>query len=231
MCFALVRVMIYYGAQSEGEEHPGGACTVCPMPSITDNETRDEQALIQACIARDSAAWDEFVRRYGRLITGVAASLRRHYGAHACETEDMAAFVYERLLADSCRRLSMWQGRARFSTYLVHVAQNLCRDYLAKHGKERFVDPRQQLPDWLRGFVPPPEDLDEAGRLDALRRAIEQLPPRQAMVIRLRIEGKTLREIGEIMRLPDGTVFSLSRRAVARLREILYPEVSREPSE
>ena len=63
-----------------------------------------------------------------------------------------------------------------------------------------------------------------AGLLNRLDLVIASLSPKQALILKLRLSGKSLRDIAKIMGLPEGTVFGENARAVNRLRELLGPE-------
>ena len=186
----------------------------------------DERVLIRACADGASGQWERFVGQYGRLITSTAAAVRAKSPPHLCEMDDLVAYVYEKLLEDQGRRLRAWRGRAKFSTYLVHVSRNLCIDLLRKSGKEDAalgvarkgpVDP----PD-LHGYSLEEEEWRDVQR-NALREAIDELRPRQRMIIRLRLKGKSLRDIARAMKLPRGTVFVENSRAIERLRGVMGP--------
>lgn len=189
----------------------------------------DEKALIRACIRGEQGSWARFARQYQRLILGVVGYVRRRYAAYRCETDDMLGHVYERLLDDRCRRLRAWRGRARFSTYLVEVAKNLCMDYLKTHNKGACMEPWDDL---LADKASPPlavQEEEQAARVAALRNAIEKLPARQAMVIRLRLSGRTLRAIAVLLKLPEGTVFAENSRALETLRRLLVEHQTEQP--
>ena len=189
------------------------------MPSIVDRE--DERQLVQACAARVPGQWRCFVQRYDRLLRATAASVRRRRGAFQLDLDDLVANVYERLLDDSCRRLRAWRGESRFSTYLVQVAGNLCKDYIAKHAKGLPVNRFDALEDWLSDPADPAQAAMQADQLRALREALKSLPPKQAMILQLRLEGESLRRVACIMSLPKGTVFAENSRDTGRLRKIL----------
>lgn len=77
--------------------------------------------------------------------------------------------------------------------------------------------PTDQPPDGARG---PDEAARSVNRL-ALRRALDQLPPRQRAVIVLRyFEDATETEIAEILGVSVGTVKSTASRALVKLRAV-----------
>src|SRR6185503_13736524 len=89
--------------------------------------------------AKDDAArearWTDFIGTYSRLILHVT---RSGGGLHDAAM-DRYAFVLEQLRHDDFRRLRAYvaDGRSEFSTWLVVVAQRLCRDH-QRHRYGRF---------------------------------------------------------------------------------------------
>jgi RNA polymerase sigma-70 factor (ECF subfamily) len=58
--------------------------------------------------------------------------------------------------------------------------------------------------------------------VQAVRKALEQLPPAQREVVRMRIyEGKTFASIAEELKIPLGTALGRMRSALEKLRSIL----------
>ena len=175
----------------------------------TDNE------LIEACLAENPAAWERFMTQYRRLIRSTAAQLRRRYEVASIDTDDLEHHIYQKLLEDDRRRIRAWQGRARFSTYLVQVTRNLVMDYYALRNKGPLAEEYQvcEQVEYDAG-----EDEHQSQRRVAFEAALKSLPEKQALLIRLRLEGKTLNEIAEITRRPLGTVSVENSRALAKLR-------------
>lgn len=181
-----------------------------------------EQALVAACAEGDAAAWQAFVTAYGRLIEATAAKVNLR-GSAAADLDDLVAHVYEKLLDDGCRRLRAWQGRARFSTYLVQVVRNLALDFAERFQRGPAMTPLEERPE---APAPTPETDEEetmALQVKALRVALDRLPPRQAVIVRMRLEGASLRDIAALLKRPVGTVSVENSRALQRLRTLMEP--------
>ncbi|WP_027345177.1 SigE family RNA polymerase sigma factor [Hamadaea tsunoensis] len=72
---------------------------------------------------------------------------------------------------------------------------------------------------------PAPPGADVAGRLD-VRRALDELPPRQRVLIVLRhLEDVSTAEAAEILGITEGTVKSQTAHGLANLRRVLDPAV------
>lgn len=186
-----------------------------PTPS---NISEDERGLIAACIEGDPDAWKRFERQYGRLIRFVA--VKNTNGIVCFDADDAVSHVFERLLEDGARRLRLWRGESRFSTYLKMVAQNLVLDQV------RSLVAKDKAPDDYPGNDGGRTDSVEGESTQAkmlarrvlLRETIETLSPKQKMIFQLRLRGLGLREIAETMRIPKGTVFAENSRAMDRVR-------------
>ena len=91
----------------------------------------NESAVREAC-------WAEFVETYSRLLLHVTRSSGGEHDA----AMDRYAFILEQLGRDDYRRLRTYvaDGRSEFSTWLVVVAQRLCRD----HQRQRYGRVRPQ---------------------------------------------------------------------------------------
>lgn len=174
--------------------------------------------LITACVEGDPEGWNRFIDAYGRLIRATVLKLFRVQFTPRSDAEDIENYVYEKLLEDACRRLSAWRGRAKFSTYLVQVVRNLVIDYLKKESR----GPRVTLTDDLSKFPDEsdhPLDLElQRERKELLHKAIQGLSASQALIMCLRLKGKTLREIADITNRPVGTISVENSRALEKLR-------------
>lgn len=182
---------------------------------------REEQRLVASCVAGRDGAWEEFLGAYERLIQSVAWKLQGRAHEPVGEVEDLVAHVYEKLLENDCHRLTAWRGRAKLSTYLVPVARNLMLDYLKQRNKGVREELRESelVSEDGRNAMDEQEIFNE--RLESVRKAMRELSPSQALIIQMRLRGKSLREIADITNRPVGTVSVENSRALEKLRKIL----------
>jgi RNA polymerase sigma-70 factor (ECF subfamily) len=102
-----------------------------------------------------------------------------------------------------------------FKTWITRILINVCKKEL-KHAKK--VAPLEELPELIH------EDYDTL----PLRDAITKLPEELRVIINLRyFNNYTLVETAQILKLPQGTVATRQRKALALLR--LELEVDYEP--
>jgi RNA polymerase sigma factor (sigma-70 family) len=155
---------------------------------------------------------------------------------------DRYAFVLEQLGEDDFRRLRAYQRpeAGDFSLWLIVVTRRLCLDhYRHRYGRVRgdasqahYSDPgrtsRRRLVDLVRDEVDPEslaapagarpdEELATAERSRALAGALEELGPRDRLLLRLRFsEELPVRDIAKLMQFP--TLFHVYRRLDAVLK-------------
>jgi RNA polymerase sigma-70 factor (ECF subfamily) len=129
-----------------------------------------------------------------------------------------------------------YEARARFTTFLFHVAQNYWRDEQRKAGarpaEARWPDGSEAgILGSLRAppVAEPQHQLFVRYRQWQIRQAIARLPERYRLVFVLaHLEGYRQTEVAEILAIPVGTVKSRLNTAVRQLREWLGAVEERE---
>ena len=146
-------------------------------------------------------------------------------GGDVSRAEDVLQNAYLKLAQDRAR----FDGRAALKTWWFGVIR------LTAHEEHRRLRFRESLVGrLLAAFTeehhPAPSrqvELDE--RATALRKALSQLPPRQAEVLHLVFyQDLTLAETAGVLRISLGSVRQHYERGKARLRELLQNEDSHE---
>lgn len=184
--------------------------------NMSGNQSPDDASLINRSVAGDTGAFGELVVRYqNRLYNSLV-----HYLRNESEAEE----VLQESFILSFTRLSSFQGKSSFYTWLYRIAFNtaisrrrrkrtqvsLERD-MAGAGKE------------LDGGAPSPESqLDQQERSDELMAALGRLHEDHRSILVLReMDDLSYEEISEILDLPVGTVRSRLHRARAQLKDEL----------
>ena len=185
---------------------------VNPVAVETEYSSDEEAALMRRAGDGDASACRYLVDRHLRSIVSFAY---RFLGDFA-EAEDIAQETFLRLW----RHARQWENRARLSTWLHRVANNLCIDYLRRRRPEG-VENIDHHPD-------PAENQLDAVQRDATSQivvaAIVALPERQRLaVILTHYQDLTNIESAEIMNISVDALESLLSRARRGLRERLIP--------
>ena len=140
----------------------------------------------------------------------------RHY-AHARRLlgrSDGASDAVQDAWASILRGLGRLREADRFPAWSYAIVTRRCHDVMRRKGREAVLDP---------DFDPPDPAAEGGEQAAELRRAMAALPPDQRAAIALfYIEGFSIGEIAEAIRIPEGTVKTRlfhARRALRRQLE------------
>ena len=192
--------------------------------------TTDDTDLIGRAKAGDERAFTRLVKRYEDLVYRYAYKL--------CRDEERAEEVFQDAFVNVFRKLSQFDGKAKFSTWLYRVVTNAClmklrRTKLARasvsiEAPDGFTDTpafdaegkrRQTIPSWKDTPLDGVMRHELRSKLD---NAIAKLPPDYRVVFVLRdIEERSADETARILRLSVPAVKSRLHRARAFLRQQL----------
>lgn len=140
------------------------------------------------------------------------------------EARDLCQETFLRIMDGAPR----FRKGARFSTWMYQIALNLCRDRArrAKRWSRRLARPPASdgtpRAEPIANEASPEETIGRLERLDAVRRALDELPADHREVIVLKeYEGLKFREIAEILRVPESTVKSRMYVALNTMKDTL----------
>jgi RNA polymerase sigma factor (sigma-70 family) len=160
-----------------------------------------------------------FVRRFQRLVYGVALTVVRDRGV----AEDIAQQTFEQ----AWRHAQVYDSRrGSVRSWLRTIAHNLAVDVLRARTSAP-VDP-DDLPALLTAVSDTPERFAVArDSAEALRRALAGLPLNQARAVAMAgIYGMTARQIADVEGVPLGTVKTRIRLGMQKLRAAYLAEES-----
>ena len=176
-----------------------------------------DETLLEGLGASDADLAVAFVRRFQRVVFGVALSVI----GDAATAEDVAQQTFER----AWRHAQVYDPRrGSVRAWLTRIAHNLAVDVLRARTSAP-VDPAD-LTGMLAAMTDTPERLvlasDSAARL---RHALATLPPAQARAVAMAgIYGMTARQIAEAERTPLGTAKTRIRDGMEKLRTACVSE-------
>jgi RNA polymerase sigma-70 factor (ECF subfamily) len=176
--------------------------------------TTDDSALIAAAQQGRLDAFNQLVERYQAAVYNVCL---RMVGPASAEDAAQETFF------GAYRAIKSYRGGV-FRGWLLRIASNHCLDQLRRGQRHPVTALDDDLP--LVDPLPLPEEAAmSAETVQALERAIGQLPPEQRLcVVLVDVQGLDYDEAAEAMGINLGTVKSRLSRARARLRELLGPE-------
>ena len=182
----------------------------------------EEADLLSRCVRRLPSAWEEFLARYRPVLERAARStLLRVVGS--VRDDDLEAIVEATLLMivkDDYAALSSFAGRSSLAGYLQAVTTKVGLNHLRterRKGWLRFrpLDAAADSP----AEEPPAQDPQQ---LAALRRALEALPPRDQLILKLfHLDGAGYKEIAALMGLSMNAVSPALIRARQKIRALL----------
>ena len=177
--------------------------------------------LVSRCQRGDDAAWAELVDRYGRKVYGIAW----HFTYDRSEAEELTQDCF----------LKLWENLDRYEpseasllAWIAALSRNLCIDHYRKRRREKGF--RFLSDDAVSAVLPssddPQADAVRRERLRFLLEALAELPDELAEVVMLRdLDGLDYREIGDFLKLPDGTVKSRLNRARIELAKVIRKRI------
>ena len=194
------------------------------MPDLDDE-------LMQQCQQGNMEAFDLIVRRNRVPLVNFIARLL----GDPDSAEDLAQETFVRMFKAIKRYKS---GAAKFSTWMYHIASNLCKNELRNRGRRGrfFVDSVATESSSVPGPIEedliatapahvslqPGNQLEQKEREHAVQSAISELPERYRLPLILRdLQELSYEEISETLTLPLGTTKSRINRARLMLKDKL----------
>jgi RNA polymerase sigma-70 factor (ECF subfamily) len=137
---------------------------------------------------------------------------------------DEAADLCQETFIVAFRKFDDYDSGRPAGAWLRGIARNLARNALRKRGRYRRLLAKQRQFESIFGIWTAEEkDGDQFAALaDGLSRCIKKLTPRQRETVCFTYEkGKPAREVAELMKIKEGTVYQLLWQARSALRDCL----------
>ena len=187
----------------------------------------DEQAMARVQTRNDHQAFAELVQRWEQPILRLCAKMT----GDLSKAEDLKQEAFARVFA---KRREFEPGM-RFSTWLWRIALNLCYDELRKlhrRGESSLEGASDEagiaVTNLMIEEAAPDSMAVTAEENDLVRRALLRVPETLRSVLVLRFcEELKLREVGEILALPESTVRYRLAEGLTQLTRLLEPTFGR----
>lgn len=190
-------------------------------------ESRDPDVRLMLQVRDDvPGAFEMLVEHYQGRLLGVLA----HLTGNISEAEDLAQEVFLRIY----RARKGYRPRAKFSTWLFTIANNMALNHLRGKGRQPAVHLESGGSD-SQGARPAADRVEaregtasaqmrQVELSEVVREAMEDLGEDQRMAVLLnKFEEMSYSEIAEVMGRSEAAVKSLLARARMNLREQLEP--------
>jgi RNA polymerase sigma-70 factor (ECF subfamily) len=164
---------------------------------------------VRRILAGQSAAFEGIVRRWQKPLLNLAW--------RSCRRRELAEDMTQEALVKIFRSLGRWKGDARFSTWAFAIALNHYRSRLRRSPRQILgLEAAHALAD------PRSEAGGESAAAEALRHAVQGLPPRyrEAIVVHY-LDDQDVRESAAVLGIAEGTLKARLARARALLARSL----------
>jgi len=179
-------------------------------------EASDEELMMAYAHNNDQQA-------FATLYTRHKASLYR-YCARMLGNEALGAELYQDAWSKVIKARTRYQVKAKFKTYLFHVAHNLIIDQWRKNRPDMLSIDDEEVShtgNELQSDTNLMADLLSTEQLERFKEAVLELPPMQRDVVLLHYDhGLTLKQIAECEGVTRETIKSRLRYAVKKLKKI-----------
>jgi RNA polymerase sigma-70 factor (ECF subfamily) len=180
---------------------------VDPVSEVLD----PDRELAERFRGGERAAFDQLVRRHQRGVWRIV----RRYVKRDADAADVTQLVFVRAF----KGIASFRGAASVRSWLYRIAINCALSWLRDHRRE---EPTEIAEDALIEAPVAPGKLAAGADSARLRAAITQLPPKQKMVLELRIfDDLSFREVAELADCTENTAKVNFHYAVKKLRDIL----------
>ncbi|MBM3237949.1 sigma-70 family RNA polymerase sigma factor [Candidatus Poribacteria bacterium] len=193
------------------------------MPDVDDK-------LMLRCKNGDKSAFDLVVERHRLSLVNFIARMGIDYET----AEDIAQETFIRIYRAAPRYKV---GSAKFTTWMYHIASNLCKNELRNRGRHsRYItdlkvngwdDDGDDTQDVIATapadvLYQPDHQLEQKELQRIVQQAIEKIPEKYRLPLVLRdIQELDYKEISQIVKIPVGTVKSRINRARLMLKDKL----------
>lgn len=186
---------------------------------LTDGE------LVERTRGGDTDAYAGLVARYQGHVYGLAYSFVGNWE----EAQDIAQETFIRAYC----HLDQVNDPGRFAPWLRRVAFSVSMNWLQAYRPQLFsqldgkVDlDTLEIPDFRPG---PPEVVEQRALAEAVRRAVEALPPKYRVPLTMfHLNGLSYQKVADFLDIPLGTAKSLISRARAKLKDSLAAYITEE---
>ena len=189
-------------------------------------DAHDAALLVRRCLAGDTSAWEEIVRRHHRRIY----NLCYRFAGSAEDAQDLTQEVFIRMY----RTLKSYDlQRGAFMTWVTTITRNLLVDHFRKSKQQRLTDSLDTVSSEHEDAMPLSERIEAKGlppdarvqgreTREMIHRALQKLSPelREAVILR-DLQDMDYREIAVALKVPEGTVKSRINRGRAELGRLL----------
>ncbi len=180
----------------------------------TIGNSAEELELLDALLAGEQHRWNEFVRRYERLIGSCVLKVMRRYGAafSSDDVDDLVGEAWLALLRDDMRKLRQYRRDRgfRIASWIGLIATNLTIDALrARAAHARPLEAVKETSFAVEAVAPPDARLCGDERAALARAALGTLSPdERAFVVQCFHDERPPEEMARALGVSINTIYS-----------------------
>jgi len=189
----------------------------------------DDLEFVKRCIKGEKDAWEEFVKRYSRLIYNYVHSILKIKGKtfqNSHQINDIFQEIFVILTQDNFKKLKTYQGKngCSLASWLRQVVINFTIDYLRKAqptiSLEEEIEQDFKIKDTLADDTDIEEILVSEEKLNTLKDCIKNLNTDDKYFLELYLnQNLSLEELKLALGVSRGTVDMRKSRIIKRLRD------------
>jgi RNA polymerase sigma-70 factor (ECF subfamily) len=183
---------------------------------------RDDLDLLNRCIRREPGAWVEFVDRFKGTVQALARRYLKLNGhlPDEPELEDVVQEVFLSIIRRDFRLLRNYDATYTVKTYLGVITRTEVHRLLRR--KRPLSTTVEEIEEASPAAPSSSDGAADREEKEVLMRALDELPPRDAEILRLRfLREMDYRAIAGVLNIPETSVGQTLFRAKQRLVEKL----------
>lgn len=190
------------------------------MPPAREPHERSDREVLESCRGGDARAWRELVRRYSRLVLGVARAM----GLPREDADEVFQLTFSALF----RALPRVREPERIEAWLVTAARRSTLHVLRDHRRATRLDERQAAEYGATVAPAADEALERLRERERVARALHALAePCRSLLSALFSDDRTpYRQLAARFGLAVGSLGAQRARCLERLRKRLVRDLS-----
>lgn len=172
----------------------------------------DEELVEQVTKTKNDLLFGVLYERYSHVVYNKCYGFTKT----KAEAKDLAQDVFVKLY----QKLSSFEGRSKFSTWMYSLTYNMCVDYVNKNVLQTVSSNNMELED-LNHLQVEAEDYSLFQmREDILKHALEDIAPEDKMILLLKYQDDfSIKDLMSILEISESAVKMRLKRAKARIIE------------
>lgn len=195
---------------------------LCRSRAVVDFE---DAVLVQRLLANDSAAWNEFSTRYGRLMLSCIARVTSRFGRVSPDdvAEIYAGLCLQLLSNDKHKLRSFEPGRGtRLGSWLGLLATHAAYDFLRSVRRTPRLDDLSVAETIAVDHPDPSEATLQQERARLFERVLAKLTPKDREFVELYyVQGLEPEDVARVMGISVKTVYTKKHKLQGRLESLL----------